>query len=187
MTITSVIVNIIDSFSLPYWVLWCLLFVINHQTHFKMVHSCPNNSKSRACQYQVCYLHTTHLYFLKQYFCRIELHSVGFISADSAIDYKFCCKFMHFYLSKINMNFIINLSTFSSKNRIYSWSNLGHSALLGLSQNLPQWQLGRGMPLICQLGLDPTRRGMPRAGLPQCQQERGYHKTGAQGDSMGVE
>ena len=33
----------------------------NHQICFKMVRSSPKNPKSRDCQFQVCYLHTTHL------------------------------------------------------------------------------------------------------------------------------
>ena len=33
----------------------------NHQMRFKMVHSSPKNAKFRVRQFQVCYLHKTHL------------------------------------------------------------------------------------------------------------------------------
>ena len=44
---------------------WRLLFVLNRQTRFKMVHSSPNNAKSRIHQSQACFLHTTHVGILQ--------------------------------------------------------------------------------------------------------------------------
>ena len=58
--------------------------MINHQTHFKMVHSSPNNAKSRVHQSLVCFLCTTHLGILKHDFIepycmlRSEVHTSSF-------------------------------------------------------------------------------------------------------------
>ena len=58
-----------------------------HQMHLKMVHSHPKITKSRACQSQVCYLHTTYL-GPRQGIMPVQYS----ITTSGTCDFQMCCR-----------------------------------------------------------------------------------------------